>query len=345
MVSSQLNRHADVVTDIRSLLLTAAKQYLAKAERYVLLDHPSHWNVGDHAIWLGERELLAYAGLRASYTASIRSLDWSVLEATSEDDPILLLGGGNLGDLWPRHQAYREEVISRFPTRRIVQLPQSVWFESRGSLEKARRCFESHPDFTLYARDKRSYRFVRENFEVPTFLCPDTALWLSMSCNERPIRDVQVLLRTDQESDLGGPSLPPHLPHNDWLGRGSLPVFTTAGVGQRVASRVRKRQAIPGVTRVLSASFDILSRFHLRRGIRFLGAGRVVITDRLHAHILCFLLGIPHVALDNSYGKVHEFIDTWTGESPLVHKAATLEDAVEMASALVGDSDSRGHES
>ena len=337
-----MSAHADLVTDLRSHLLTAAQQDLAKAERYVLLDHPSHWNVGDHAIWLGERELLAHAGLRASYTASMRSLDWSVVKATSKDDPILLLGGGNLGDLWPRHQAFREEVISRFPNRRIVQMPQSVWFKSRESLEKARRCFESHPDFTLYARDRRSYRFVRENFEVPTFLFPDTALWLRLDRLGHPRHDVLALIRADQESDLRGRQLLSHLTHNDWLGRGPLPMVTAAGFGQRVAARVRKRQSIPGVSRLLGASFDSLSRYHLRRGVKLLSAGRVVITDRLHAHILCLLLDIPHVALDNSYGKVHGFIDTWTSESPLVHKAATLEDAIEMANSLIRISDPQG---
>jgi pyruvyl transferase EpsO len=46
-----------------------------------------------------------------------------------------------------------------------------------------------------------------------------------------------------------------------------------------------------------------------------------VVTDRLHAHLLALLLGIPHVVLDNSYGKLHHFIAAWTHESPLVHLA------------------------
>ncbi|MFT4085249.1 MAG: polysaccharide pyruvyl transferase family protein, partial [Nocardioides sp.] len=35
----------------------------------------------------------------------------------------------------------------------------------------------------------------------------------------------------------------------------------------------------------------------------FAGA-RLVVTDRLHAHVLAGLMGIPHVVLDNSYGKI-----------------------------------------
>ena len=40
-------------------------------------------------------------------------------------------------------------------------------------------------------------------------------------------------------------------------------------------------------------------------------------SDRLHAHILCLLMGIPHVLLDNTYGKVRSFHETWTQASVL----------------------------
>jgi pyruvyl transferase EpsO len=43
---------------------------------------------------------------------------------------------------------------------------------------------------------------------------------------------------------------------------------------------------------------------------------RLVITSRLHGHIFCILLGIPHVFLPNSYHKNKTFFDTWTREIP-----------------------------
>ena len=41
-----------------------------------------------------------------------------------------------------------------------------------------------------------------------------------------------------------------------------------------------------------------------RRSIAMFSNSRVVITDRLHASILAFLLHKPHVYLDQSYGKI-----------------------------------------
>jgi exopolysaccharide biosynthesis predicted pyruvyltransferase EpsI len=66
-----------------------------------------------------------------------------------------------------------------------------------------------------------------------------------------------------------------------------------------------------------------------------LSSGRVVITDRLHAHLLCLLAGIPHAVLDNSYGKLGGFLDRWTGEAAGVYRADSTEDAEDWAASLL----------
>ena len=48
--------------------------------------------------------------------------------------------------------------------------------------------------------------------------------------------------------------------------------------------------------------FDYMAMF--RKSIAMFSSARVVITDRLHASILAFLLHKPHVYLDQSYGKI-----------------------------------------
>ena len=55
------------------------------------------------------------------------------------------------------------------------------------------------------------------------------------------------------------------------------------------------------------AYYDALAQQRIDRGLRLLGSARFVITDRLHGHILCTLMGIPHAVLDNSYGKIARF--------------------------------------
>jgi pyruvyl transferase EpsO len=51
-------------------------------------------------------------------------------------------------------------------------------------------------------------------------------------------------------------------------------------------------------------------------GLYQLQQNRLVITSRLHGHIFCVLLGIPHIFLPNSYHKNKAFYDTWTSGIP-----------------------------
>jgi pyruvyl transferase EpsO len=81
--------------------------------------------------------------------------------------------------------------------------------------------------------------------------------------------------------------------------------------------------------------WDRLAQQRTRRGCRLLSRGRIVVTDRLHAHILCTLLGIPHIVLDNNCGKLSGFIRCWTAEHPLCHLADSVEEATRIATSLL----------
>lgn len=69
----------------------------------------------------------------------------------------------------------------------------------------------------------------------------------------------------------------------------------------------------------------------LHNETQFLQPYDVVITDRLHCHILCILLGIPHLFLANSYYKNKSFYDTWTSGIPFCR---FVENPSEIAASL-----------
>jgi pyruvyl transferase EpsO len=64
-------------------------------------------------------------------------------------------------------------------------------------------------------------------------------------------------------------------------------------------------------TEMLKISWD-----YLHRSIYQLNRFPLVITNRLHGHILCTLLEIPHIFLPNSYGKNQNWYITWTQSIP-----------------------------
>lgn len=306
---------------------------IAPGSRCALLDFPLYANVGDSAIWLGERALLREVGAVVDYVCRLGSL--SVSELTSRipagDGVILLQGGGNLGDLWPRHQLFRERVISAFPGHRIIQLPQSLHFDDPANLARAQAVFDAHPDLTLLLRDRHSLITARRAFRARSLLCPDLAFGFDPPpVPGQPEHRVVWLSRTDHES--AGPALAGPLPGvwtTDWAARQGATAEWTREL-HAVTGRIRA--GAPGAdSGSLARLYDRHAELHVLRGCRLLCSGRTVITDRLHAHVLSLLLRLPHVLLADRNGKVREFWETWTRGWPGASWAETPEQALVRA--------------
>jgi pyruvyl transferase EpsO len=73
----------------------------------------------------------------------------------------------------------------------------------------------------------------------------------------------------------------------------------------------------------LGLAYEWMARDRAAFGRRLLSRGRVVVTDRLHGHILSLLMGIPNVVVDTGYGKVAGVRAAWTARSPTSRLAAS----------------------
>ena len=93
-------------------------------------------------------------------------------------------------------------------------------------------------------------------------------------------------------------------------------------------------RARPVHPRLTLAAYDRYAAWNVKRGTEMLSRGRVVITDRLHGHILCVLMSIPHVVLNDRYGKIRDFWDAWSHGAPGAHFAAEPEEARTIARSL-----------
>lgn len=309
---------APIAARLRQEVDDVIARLLPPGSRVALIGFPNHSNVGDSALWLGTRDVFARLGIEVAYVCDWSSYSEAELRRSLGDgDTLLLNGGGNFGDLWPGQQQLREATLARFPRVRTIQLPQSIWFEGDESRERMRRLLEGHADVTLLVRERASEERARASFDVPVRPCPDMAFGLEDVVTDRsPSAPVVFLRRSDKESrDRSAVTLPAGSLELDWIAEdgAELPNDGAEGSDQR---------------------FLALARHRLARGCRLLSSGRVVITDRLHAHVLALMLGIPHIALDNSYGKVHSTVETWTGVSPLVHRADSASQAAALAERL-----------
>jgi exopolysaccharide biosynthesis predicted pyruvyltransferase EpsI len=298
---------------------------------FALLDFPDHANVGDSAIWLGEIVFFRrHHRAEPRYVASIDAFSAAALRRAHPEGPILIHGGGNFGDLWPRHQTFRERLLETFPDRLIVQLPQSVHYQDPSGADRTARAIARHGNVRLLVRDQPSLQFAAERFACPVRLCPDLALCLgALDRPAGPEVDVLCLLRTDRERAAAAPVSHGRLRVRvtDWLGEARLPVYLSEL--SALGARLRSGQMAAPVLRL--ARYEAAAGARVDRGCRLLASGRLVVTDRLHAHLLSLLLGIPHAALDNSYGKVGRFLDAWTGGAPSVHRVGSADEGLAWA--------------
>jgi len=317
---------------------------LGQLSRCALINYPNHINIGDHLIWLGNllylREVLQ---VEIGYTASSTTFDANEMEQRVGKVPILLHGGGSLGDLWYTHQIFRERIIQRYPDRSIIILPQTVYFQDQAKGEQAAKIFNQHPDLTIFTRDRISYELARTYFnQCRVLLAPDTALQLTQLADFPVATTPQgIFYQCRSDLELSGEQWQAwgQKQRGDWrayedqwvMGPLDTPwkrhLATVIRAGWQRGVRHPKewwsRLAWDTRFKPRDSLNDIYPQAEQHRSWSFIHSGvyqfrqyRLIITNRLHGHILCTLLKIPHIFLPNCYHKNRAFYDTWTSGLP-----------------------------
>jgi len=67
------------------------------------------------------------------------------------------------------------------------------------------------------------------------------------------------------------------------------------------------------------------------QGFEMLGSVDLVITDRLHGHIMSTIIGVPHILMDSKLKKNLNFHDTWTKDCACTRVAASFDEAKHFA--------------
>jgi pyruvyl transferase EpsO len=334
----------DLVERHSKLLLDIFGRMIRRDRPIGLVGFPETANCGDHATWLGEKQLLKALGLPPAYQCSAQSYDAEQMRQEIGTGTILMHGGSNFGD---RHTAYHEfrlRVLDDFAANSVIMFPHHVTYLDNDYLQRTAALVGRHPDVTLFARSLMTQHLLTRHFGPAAHveLAPDLAFMLGrQSRTAAPVYDVVWIARTDSARAGDATEVAARLASQS-AEKYLLPKFAD---GIEVNFVVKQRpptvlltdwfslffeneQARTGIRKL---PFDAQSEVYLARAIHVLSLGHVVITDRLLAHVLCLLLGIPHVLLNDESGKNWHFHETWTREAALCQLARSPAEAWSLA--------------
>ena len=296
---------------------------------YVLLDIPNHKNIGDHLIYKGELDFFREIPFKCQTQSSV-TFNFS---GEIKSNIILLHGGGNFGDLYPMHQRFREKVICENANKRIIILPQSVQFNKESEAIESAKIFNQHPDLTICARDQHSFDYLKKYFGNCTIIMvPDMAFCSQYKKSKQASKDLLIMKRRDFEiGNSDQAKISNEYSVSDWTTFEPTITESLAKFYEKVNNKLSK------VFFSQIKKDSVFGLFPLRTeeeytqlGIDLVSEYQFVISTRLHGHILCMLLGIPSIIVDNSYGKNKRFYDTWLKDVEKSYFANTIEEAIEL---------------
>lgn len=289
---------------------------------YVLLESPYYANIGDTLIWEGELTFLRETAFKMLAYGSACTWDFRPLDASTT---ILLQGGGSFGDLWDGVQDFRIRVIERYSGNPIIVFPQTAFYQDDTRMSRDAARMAAHPDLTICARDQQSFDLLNRHFRNKILLVPDMAFYIDPSLLRRyatphVVEKILYLKRTDKELDpsFDESKVPGPADVRDWptLERKSFLMWVIYKLSGAVV-RLRNKNIFPRISSLLAGTADRLAynrlrRANMRAGVRLMSPYTTVVSTRLHGVIMAMLLDTERiVVLDNSYGKLSAFYDTW----------------------------------
>lgn len=299
----------NIVLQLREKIKEGLKKLIDN--QYVLWDVPYYSNIGDVLIWNGSLEILKDIPYKCIDQASKETCTFPEL---SKNTIIILSGGGNLGDLYPPHQLFRKKVIKRYPSNKIIILPQSIWYGSNEIFEKEIHLFKGHRNLIICARDQISYNILSSKLGKQVMLLPDMAFGIRFENWKLHNTSNKTLFLKRLDSELQITSHYKNLENtkidiHDWPTFEKSPFFQKimyllVGLSNRTNNnRIKKLTDFYGK--------HIYLPLMIKVGIRFISQYSTIYTTRLHTLILGFMLGKKIYYIDNITRKLSAFSNTW----------------------------------
>lgn len=203
-------------------------------------------------------------------------------------DLVSIVGGGNMGTLYPGLEMFRQIIIETFPDNKIISFPQSIHFpddeQGRKTLDTCKSVYSKHKNLTLVAREQTSFDFLKKHFtKNQVLLTPDIVFSLDERQPQFQRNGVLLSLRRDIEKNLSEEesALIKEVLHRHFK---EIKYYDT-NINKPYLNFEEK-------TTELNKIWEAYKRSEL------------VVTDRLHGMIFCYITDTPCLAFLNNNHKI-----------------------------------------
>lgn len=261
-------------------------------------------NLGDVAITYAQTKFLknhlpnSFHVVEIPISQSLEGLQF-VKNNIKPGDIVTSVGGGNLGDMYDQIEFIRQLSVKFFPRNKFISFPQTFDFAETASGNKAlniaKKVYDKHPDLHFIAREKTSFELMKKHFtNANILLTPDIVISLDKQKPEKTRKGVVMTMRQDKEKNLSD----------------TQAAFINKEVKKRFDSVTyydthinRDQLSLEEREKELNRIWDAFK------------AAELVVTDRLHGMIFCYITNTPCLVFQNNNHKVRETYEWIKGNS------------------------------
>lgn len=252
-------------------------------------------NLGDVAITLAQKQFLENTfpnkkiiEIEAKDTVKVF---WNMKNKITKNTIITLIGGGNTGEKYELIERYRRFIIRNFKKNKIVIFPQTIDFSNtkygRYSLNRSIKDYSKNKNMIICARESKSKKIYKEKFANKIILIPDIVFNLKYE-NVLKREGIILMLRDDKEKSLN---------NND---------------KEILINRLKENYDKVLISDTCISDYNNKKKYELLfNKIDEIASKKLVITDRLHGMIFCYITKTPCIVIPNSNHKIIMTYENW----------------------------------
>lgn len=208
---------------------------------------------------------------------------------------IVITGGGDTDDKYYDMDRIRNYIIRKLAKNKckLIGFPQTISYSKTKignfCLRRTQKAYSKNRNFVLFTREKRSYYDARQMFPTTeSYLVPDIVLSLDLSSPKDKRTGLGTLMRDDSEKTINNKEF------------------------ADLKNRILLKYSSLVENDMTYKSFDYNKLDHyVKEKTKFVKERKVILTDRLHGMILCYITKTPCIVFKNYNHKIQSTYNDW----------------------------------